>query len=216
MLSKEKIDAQITAWLNARSWGCKIGLVLGLLHFLFIVWNIIYMISHSDGRWHMFWILCGYIDFPVSLLLSRIILPLYVTQLGIEAPYSAGGILMFATFSAFHVLLGSAWYVYLPILLEKLIKKIATGTVGAVIIVLLVVIPIFANWLQLLRFIPRHVHIFAPGVNSVLPALWVVLLVWLYLATSRRKPVLWLLCLSPFVFYYFLHDLYYYMMLTGR
>jgi len=132
-------------WLNTRSWGCKIGLVLGLLHFLFIGENIVYMMFHSEGRWHMFWIICGYIDFPVSLLLSKVILPAYVVLLGIQAPYHAARLLTFATFSAFHVILGTAWYLSLPILLEKLIKKIATDAAGAVVVVLLAVIPVFAN-----------------------------------------------------------------------
>jgi len=203
-------------WLNTRSWGCKIGLVLGLLHFLFIGENIVYMMFHNEGHWHMFWIICGYIDFPVSLLLSKVILPAYVVLLGIQAPYRAARLLTFATFTGFHVILGTAWYLSLPILLEKLIKKIATDAAGAVIVVLLAVIPVFANWLQLLRFIPHHVHCFAPCVNSILPGLWSALLIWLYFATSRRKTVLWLLCLAPFVFYYFVHDLYYYMLFMSR
>jgi hypothetical protein len=208
---------EIPLRLEKRSWGFRIGLFLACLHFAFFVSNTLYIIEHNEGRWHMFWILCGYIDFPASLLLSKIILPVFSHFFTNRDPYLVAvyNSPMFVIFSLFHILVGSAWYFALPVLLEKAGKKITATALTLTAAVAIMLIPIFTHWLQLLRFIAHDVKNFAPVFNSILPVIWTALLVWLFFATARKKSVLWLLLLTPFVFYYFVRDLYCYTMLTG-
>jgi hypothetical protein len=117
------------------------------------------------------------------------------------------------TFLVFYAVAGSAWYFFLPVLLEKAGKRIAAGPGTFTIAVVIMIIPIFAHWLQFLRFVTGHTSLFAPGLYSILPMIWVGLLVWLYFASAGKKVVLWLLLLAPFVFFYFVRDLYYYKIL---
>ena len=192
------------------STGLKMGILLAALHFFFILISIIDMIHNDNEPWHMFWMFLGYVDFPLSLLLPLVILPAYKTMLGITLPYLQGGAVMFVTFVVFHVGLGSLWYLFLPVLLEKLGKKIAVSAVGITLSILLMLLPIFSNWLQLLKFIGGSISCFNPVINSFLPACWVVLFIWLYFINLRRKRTLWLLILAPHVFFYFIQDLYYF------
>ena len=201
--------------LKEHSWGFRIGLFLACLHFAFFVSNALYMIEHNEGRWHMFWILCGYADFPVSLLLTKVILPVLFRGGPLQDPFMATNASTLMVFALFYAVVGTAWYFCLPILLEKAGKKIAATALTLTAAVAIMLIPIFTHWLQLLRFIARDVKSLAPVFNSILPAIWTALLVWLFFATARKKSVLWLLLLTPFVFYYFVRDLYCYTMLTG-
>jgi hypothetical protein len=214
----EKPTADTRGWLEKQSWALQAGLLIGSVHMLFMLANIAYMIRHDEGRWHMFWILCGYIDFPVSLLLPKAILPLFSHFFTHKDPYLAAvyNSPMFVIFSLFHILVGSAWYFALPVLLHKASRKIATTTTGAVVVAAMMIIPIPSNWLQLLRFIGYDTAPVAIGLNSILPGVWTALLVWLFLTNARRKVLLWLFCLVPPVFYYLVRDLYYYMLLTRR
>ena len=201
---------EIAGWLKKRSWGFKIGLFLASLHFVFFVLNTLYMIAYHDPRWHMFWIICGYADFPVSLLLTQVILPAFFHGSPLQDPYLLRDTSTMTVFLLFYAVVGTVWYFFLPILIEKAGKKIATGAWTLAAAVTMMIIPILAHWLQLLRFAAGDADCFAPRLYSILPAIWTVLLVWLYFATARRKSVLWLLLLMPFVFCYFLRDLYYY------
>jgi hypothetical protein len=205
-------------WLARQSWPVQAGLLIGLLHLLFMLANIAYMIHNSEGRWHMFWIICGYIDFPVSLLLSKVILPVFASFFTHADPYVAAryNSPLFWVFSLFHVLVGSAWYSALPFLIHKASKKITATTAGASIAAAIMIIPIPANWIQLLRFIGYDTAPTAIGLNSVLPCVWMVLLAWLFLTNSKRKAMLWLFCLAPLVFYYLIQDLYYYRLFAGH
>ena len=199
--------------LNKYSWGFKIGLFLAASHFTIFTLNTIYMIVYNDPRWHMIWIMCDYIDFPVSLLLTQIILPLFFPGPIWYDPYLDRSLSAMMTFLAFYAVAGSAWYFFLPILLEKAGKRIAAGPGTFTLAVVLMIIPIFANWLQFLRFATGHTPLFAPGLYSILPAIWTGLFIWLYFASAGKKVVLWLLLLAPFVFFYFVRDLYYYKIL---
>jgi len=192
------------------SLGLRIGMLLAAVHFFFISLSIIDMVRNGNEPWHMFWIFLGYVDFPLSTLLPLVILPIYKAAFGITMPYLTGGMLMFMTFTVFHLGFGTLWYLFLPSLLEKLSKKIATSTTGITLSILLMVLPIFSHWLQLLKFFGHSTSCFTPVINSFIPAFWTVFLIWLYLVNSRRKRALWLLLLAPFVFCYFVHDLYYY------
>jgi hypothetical protein len=198
------------------SWGFRIGLYLGVAHFTLIVFNTIYMILYHDPQWHMIWIMCDYADFPVSLLLTQVILPLFFPGPILYDPYLDRSMSAMMTFLVFYAVAGSAWYFFLPVLLEKAGKRIAAGPGTFTIAVVIMIIPIFAHWLQFLRFVTGHTSLFAPGLYSILPMIWVGLLVWLYFASAGKKVVLWLLLLAPFVFFYFVRDLYYYKTLIHR
>lgn len=205
-------------WLERQSWAFQAGLLIGAVHMLFMLMNIIYIISHHEGQWHMFWIVCGYIDYPVSLLLPKVILPAFSHFFAAGDPYlaSAYSLQLFLIFSLFHILVGSAWYFALPVLVHKASKKITATATGAWAAATMMIIPIPSHWLQLLRFIGGNTKQTAIGLNSVLPAVWIILFVWLFLTNVKRKTMLWLLCLVPPVFYYLILDLYYYMLRAGR
>jgi hypothetical protein len=205
-------------WMEKQSWAFQAGLLIGITHMLFMLMSIIYIISHREGQWHMFWIVCGYIDYPVSLLLPKAILPVLSHFFVQGDPYlaSARSLQIFLIFSLFHILVGSAWYFTLPILIHKISKKITATTTGALTAAALMIIPIPSHWLQLLRFIGGDTKQTTIGLNSVLPAVWIILFVWLFLVSVKRKAMLWLLCLLPPVFYYLILDLYYYMLRAGR
>jgi len=202
-------------WLERQSWAFQAGLLIGVVHMLFMLMNIIYIISHHEGQWHMFWTVCGYIDYPVSLLLPKVIL--WSTFAGGD-PYLASGhsLQLFLIFSLFYTLIGSAWYFALPVLVYRISKKITATTTGAWAAATMMIIPIPSHWLQLLKFIGGNTKQTTIGLNSVFPAMWIILFVWLFLTNVKRKAMLWLLCLVPPVFYYLILDLYYYMLRAGR
>ena len=200
--------------LNKYSWGFKIGLFLAAAHFTLLSLNTIYMIMFHDPQWHMIWIMCDYVDFPVSLLLTQIILPLFFPGPVWYDPYLDRSLSAMMTFGAFYAIVGTTWYFFLPILLEKAGKRIAAGPGTFTIAVFLMIIPIFAHWFQFLRFATGHTSLLAPGLYSILPAIWTGLFIWIYFATARKKVTLWLLILAPFIFFYFVRDLYYYKILN--
>ena len=198
------------------SLGFKIGLFLAAVHFTLFTLNTVYMIVYHDPQWHMIWIMCDYTDFPVSLLLTQIILPLFFHGGIWYDQYLDRSMSAMVTFVTFYAVAGTTWYFFLPILLEKAGKRIAAGPGTFAIAVVLMIIPIFAHWLQFLRFATGETPLFAPGLYSILPAIWTGLLIWLYFAAAGKKTVLWLLLLAPFVFFYFVRDLYYYKTLVHR
>jgi hypothetical protein len=205
-------------WLERQSRAFQAGLLIGATHFLFILMNIIYIISHHEGRWYMFWTVCGYIDYPVSLLLPKVILPALSHFFTRGVPYLASGrnFQIFLIFSLFHTIVGSAWYFALPILIHKVCKKITVTLKGSLAAAAMMVIPIPSHWLQLLRFYNGNTGQTSIALNSVLPAVWIVLFIGLFFTNVKRKATLWLLCLLPVVFYYLTQDLYYYALRAGR
>jgi hypothetical protein len=207
---------EIPLRLKGHSLGFRIGLLLASMHFIFFVSNVLYMIEHHEGRWHMFWILCEYIDFPVSLLLTKIILPVFFHGTPANDMHMATNASALWIFAVFYAVAGTVWYFFLPLLLERAAGKVAGTTWTITMAVIIMLIPIFAYWLQLLRFIGGEAKCFVPGLYSILPIVWMVLLVWLYFTSAKRKKVLWLLLLVPFVFFYFVQDLYYYITLMKR
>lgn len=197
--------------IKRRSLAFKVGLILGSVHLLFILANIIEIIRHNEGQWHMFWTLCGYIDFPVTLLLSKVILPVLSVFFTRGDPYLAANysLQFFLIFTLFHAMLGSGWYFALPILISKAAAKIASTKKAAVAAAVMMIIPILAHWLQLLRFIGYDTAPTAIGLNAILPGVWTAIFIWLLFTNARQKVLLWLVCLAPFVFYYLAQDLYY-------
>ncbi len=188
----------------------RAGLVLGSLHLFFVLANVIDITRRQEGQWNMFWILCGYIDFPVTLLLSRIIVPIATPMFAHGEPYLAGGHgAMFIIFLLFHSIVGSVWYFALPFLISKASLKIASTKKAVAAAAALMIIPVPAHWLQLIRFFGRDTAPTAIVLNSVPPAVWTALFIWLLVINVRRKVLLWLLLLAPFVFCYLAQDLYY-------
>lgn len=205
-------------WLERQSWAFQAGLLIGAVHFLFMLMNIIYIINHHEGRWHMFWIVCGYIDYPVSLLMPKVILPVLSPLFTRGDPYlaSARSFQIFMIFSFFHVVVGSLWYFILPILLHRISKKITVTIAGSLTAAAMMIIPIPSHWLQLLKFFGGNTGQTTIALNSVFPAMWIILFIWLFVTNVKRKAMLWLLCLLPVVFYYLTSDLSYYMLRAGH
>ena len=205
-------------WLERQSRAFQAGLIIGAAHFLFMLMNIVYIIEHHEGQWHMFWTVCGYIDYPVSLLLPKVILPVLWSTYAGGDPYLASGhsLQLFLIFSLFHVIIGSLWYFALPVLVYRISKRITATAAGAMTAGALMVIPIPSHWLQLLRFASGNTAQTTIGLNSIFPAAWIILFVWLFLTNVKRKITLWLLCLLPAVFYYLIMDLYFYTLRAGR
>jgi hypothetical protein len=200
-------------WLQGRSWGFKAGVFLGALHLLMFLSNLLYMVWFNEGRWNLFWILCGYVDFPASLLLTKVLLPVLSGVAHYRDSFMSNRIPTLMIFAMFYSFVGTMWYFWLPVLIEKACSKITVTGWAAWAVSAMMVTPILAHWLQLIRFVAANNYPFVPALYSILPAVWTVLLVVLLLAT-RKKMVLWLLVLMPFVYYYFIRDLYYYMTLT--
>ena len=119
---------------------------------------------------------------------------------------------IFLIFSLFHIVVGSAWYFALPILVHKVSKKITATTAGAWAAATMMIIPIPSHWLQLLRFFGGNTRPNTIGLNSVLP---VCVDYFIHLAVYHKSQAngnLWLLCLMPAVFYYLVRNLSYYML----
>ena len=191
-------------WLKAKTWWFKSGLILAFLHVVFMSW-VIYITIEGSAQWQLVWILPEYVDFPISLLHRYIILAI---KLDIFIDIIALGL--------FYLLVGTVWFFYLPILLGKISKKIATRTAGRVIAVVLMALPIFLSWLQIFRFYTAYdgLYYIITWTYYLICGLWVILSVWLLFVGSRRKVVLLLLCLTPLVFYYPIQDLYFYIKLA--
>ena len=191
-------------WLKAKTWWFKSGLILAFLHVVFMSWVISITIK-ADAQWQLVWTLPQHVDFPISLLHWYIIRPITPN---IDADVIVLGL--------FYSLVGTAWFFYLPILLGKISKKIATRTAGRVVAVVLMVIPIFSSWLQIFRFYTAYdgLYYIITWTYYLICGLWVILSVWLLFVGSRRKVVLLLLCLTPLVFYYPIQDLYFYIKLA--
>jgi hypothetical protein len=214
--SDDGLIAANRGWFERRSPAFKVGLILGSAHLFFVLFNVIDIIHRHEGRWTMFWVLCGYIDFPITLLLSKVILPVFSPFFVRGDPYLAAGrsLQLFLIFTLFHTLVGSGWYAALPVLISKAAAKIGSTKKAVVAAAVMMIIPIPSHWLQLLRFFGYDTAPTAIGLNSVLPVLWTILFVWLLVTNARRKVLLWLVCLAPFVFYYLAQDLYYYFVLA--
>jgi hypothetical protein len=208
--SDSKSVAVTGDWLKKNSVAIKIGLILGFTHLFFVLANVVGAIYYHEGRWPLFWILCGYLDFPVSLLLSRGILPVFSPVFTPYDPYlvaSRGPI--FTIFLLFHTIVGSAWYLFLPVIIQKAAQKITTTTAGAITAGIMMIIPILANWIRLLLFAGKNISATNIGLNSIMPAVWLFLFAWLFITNNRKKRVCWLLCLTPAVFYYLAADIYF-------
>ena len=192
-----------------------IGLVLAVLYVFFVGLNIIEMLDRPEEQWWMFWTFLDYLNFPVSLLLRFVILPIYSVSFFVREPYIDRSRLTLGIFITFNLVVGGVWYFCLPFLLDKFSKKFASDITKKTAVILLAIIPIFCHWLQLLKHITGKTRCFSPVLNSWLPIIWTALFIWLYYVSGWKKKLLWLLCLVPAVFFYFVHDLHYYNMFDG-
>lgn len=192
-----------------------IGVLLAVLYVFFVGLNIISMLGNPQEPWHTFWVFLEYLNFPGSLLLRFMILPVYSILSSVTEPYFDRSWLTLAIFITFNLAAGGCWYFCLPMLLDKLSRKFAASVIGRIIVVLLAITPIFCHWLQLLKHIAGNSQCFSPILNSWFVMMWTGLFIWLYCISNRRKRLLWLLCLLPMVFFYFARDLYYYNIYGG-
>jgi len=205
---------KLAVWLRAKPKCIKTGFALAALHLLFILWIIIQIGFGDEAQWQFYWLMPGCVDFPVSLVFRYVILPI-VPNVNIDFLYILPGVWgqlrYFITPAAFYLSIGTLWYFYLPIIIDRLIKIITTDITGKVLLIMLVILPILSGWLQLTYWFNFDWFTSDIWVNSIICFLWIVLFGWLFVINSRKKPVLWLLCLLPFVFFYAIRDLFIYL-----
>ena len=114
---------KIFSWLKATRLSFKIGLILGLLHFIFILWGVILVTKHPAGQWQFIWFLPIVIDFPISLL------TVCYWAFGPDywfsfLSYPIGELRTFIIPVIIHGGGGALWYLYLPVFIANLAKRI--------------------------------------------------------------------------------------------
>jgi len=101
----------------------KIGIVLGLIHFI-ISWFVIIGLGRNepDAQWQLIWILFLPLDLPFSLLVffSGSIFP----DLSIQSlPYPLGEIHDFLLPAFIHGIIGPLWYFLFPVTVSSLRRR---------------------------------------------------------------------------------------------
>lgn len=184
-----------------------------------IVGAFIFNLAHSArGHWQSRWLVCHFIDWPVSLLLKYVILPI-VPDLSMGGGFSAyplGEVRDFLVPGFFYLVLGSLWYFYLPGLLVRVSGRISTVLYCRVAAIFLMVSCVISSWFGILVWSDASRLYLSPFFNGSLCVVWVIVFIFLYFANSRKKVTLWLLFLVPFVFYNLCYDVYFYMSYTGQ
>jgi hypothetical protein len=212
---------KIANWLKDKSWWFKTGLLLVFLHLLFLIW-IISIIYSGDAQWQLAWWLPEHVDFPISLLFRYVILPITPSieiDVSFLLPEHFGDFYGFISPFVFFLVVGTGWYFYLPVLLRKASKKIAVSQTSRAVVVLLMVTPVLVSWAELFRFQSYQNDLYylwyiTDWAFYLLPTLWILLFIWLYFVSSRKKTILWLLCLLPLVFFYLSQELYVFIKFT--
>lgn len=115
---------QLINWYSSKRRAFRIGIILGLCHFAFIMIPVYLIVTDPRAQWQLLWIGPMFIDFPVSVLTFLILLLLpnmYVPFL----PYPIGSVREFIFPLLIHGILGSLWYVYLSVLVANIRRRIA-------------------------------------------------------------------------------------------
>jgi hypothetical protein len=103
----------------------KIGLMLGLFHFIFSIFVAIDIIRLSSGaQWQFLWFFPFLIDFPISLLYIFLLALPFPRSTLYFLPYPISHLRDFLLPFFFHSVLGTLWYFFLPIILANLINKL--------------------------------------------------------------------------------------------
>jgi len=196
---------RLIAWLKTRSCSFRMGLIIAVLHFVFAAF-VVLMIGVDGGgaQWQMGWCSLDSIDFPASFLLWHIVVPVVPNICFYFLPEPVDSLSSFIVPAVFFIVVGSSWYFYLPIILEKISKKIADSKTGRIIAILLMLIPFFPTWIEIISY---EMNILL-WIDYLAPLIWTSLFIWLFFTESKRKRVLFLLCLMPIVSYNLFHYLY--------
>jgi len=108
--------------IDTKKLSCKIGLFLGVIHIALFIYIVFQVNFSSEPNPSLYWLVFLYIDFPISLL-SYGILNGYASV----APYIPTFLNKLFNF-LFPILLfgvmGTIWYIMLPILISNAGKKI--------------------------------------------------------------------------------------------
>jgi hypothetical protein len=204
---------------KTESWWWKTGLILSIIHFLFVGFLVVDIgMGGTGGQWQFAWIVPDYLDFPVSSLMWQIrsFMPDSYFYYDFDDFYSfppepVGDLRDFIVPSVFYLLIGTAWYLYLPLLIAKVAKKMVIDRVGYLCIVFLFIIPLFSKWVELIWLYIDGLPPFLPfATYGTLCLLWAGFFVWLCLGHARKVRAIWLLCLSIFIFYQFFKEMYIY------
>jgi hypothetical protein len=181
----------------------RAGLTLGILHFcLMLLFLINIYRDTSDGQWFMVWLLPYYVDFPISAIFERLIW--YIT-INVEflPPYFCG---------LGHLIAGSIWFFYIPIIINMCINRIATSKTSRILVGILSLLPMLTSWTYLL--LEEWGNVYCDSFNKYtgydltscmeygLAVLYIVLLILAYNSNgSKKRQILWLLFLMPYVFW---------------
>lgn len=117
---------QLINWYRSRRLALKIGIILGIIHFTYIMLGVSLMIEHPEKQWEFLWFGPMIIDFPISIIQIVILLLCPTITLPLLS-YPANQLREFIFPLGVHGILGSLWFVYLPVLLanirNRFIKK---------------------------------------------------------------------------------------------
>jgi hypothetical protein len=210
---------KISLFLKTKSWWWKTGLILAIIHFFFIGLFVVEIgTGGADAQWQLVWILPDYIDFPVSILMWQIkaVVPdahFYYDfcDLFCFPPAPLGDLRDFIIPATFYLIIGTAWYFYLPRLIERIAGKIAVDRIGYLCITLLFIIPIISKWSEeIVLYLDDLPPAFTSKICGLWCFLWVGFFAWLLLGHSKKTRAMWLLFLGIFVFYQFFKETYMY------
>lgn len=121
-----------------------IGSVLGGLHFLWVSLGIYTILSSSgDALWQLAWIPFSIADYPLTLILDHVLYPIipdeYINILG------GCGVHDFLLPASFHLIAGSLWFFFLPMIISKLTRFFAKENKSRVLIGFLIISPFFCH-----------------------------------------------------------------------
>ena len=104
----------------------KIGIFLAILHLGYIGYMIISIITLEGAQlaqWEMSWILPGHLDFPLSLILGKVLFYI-IPEMDVDflaiLPLPMGSLLYFWLPVIFHGVIGTVWYFFLPNIIHRL------------------------------------------------------------------------------------------------
>ena len=105
---------KLISWVKKKTLSFKIGLIIATVHFLMTLLFIIDLgLSSNEAQWELSWLIPYHFDFPASLCLRYMLLPLTPGLDFYTLPEPLGDIYSFVVPSLFHLLGGTLWYFYI-------------------------------------------------------------------------------------------------------